>query len=215
MKREAAISLSIAVCSLALLLPNNVQARTAKNPPDVPNTSTAGQGEAARMVPARAALVKTLDAKKMEPGQQFQATLSSKVQLKNGPELPRGTLLIGTVVNDNSQTSGTLKLALRFTQAQLKNGQTVPIRATIVGVFAPDSTESEETNTWNANTLRVDQENVQSGVDLHSSIDGDNSGVFVSAKKTDLKLSQGSGISLAIEAQGSNQQGVAGSNGGA
>lgn len=215
MKREAAISLSIAVCSLALLLPNSVQARTAKNPPDVPNTSTAGQGEAARMVPARAALIKTLDAKKMAPGQQFQATLSGKVQLKNGPELPRGTLLIGTVVDDNSQTSGTLKLALRFIQAQLKNGQTVPIKATIVGVFAPDSTENEETNIWNANTLRVDQENVQSGVDLHSSIDGDNSGVFVSAKKTDLKLSQGSGISLAIEAQGNNQQGVAGSNGGA
>jgi hypothetical protein len=38
----------------------------------------------------------------------------------------------------------------------------------------------------------MDQENVVSGVDLHSKISSQNSGVFVSTKKADIKLHAGS-----------------------
>lgn len=201
MKREAAISLSIAVFSLTFCLPKDIQARTPASLPDAQSARLAAeQSEATRMVPAEATLLKNLDARKAKLGQQFRATLSDKVQLKNGTELPRGTVLIGTVSADKMQTRGTSSLALRFTQANLKNGTTIPIKAMIVSVCSPDSRDAEDPNIWTARTFQIDQEDAMSGVDLHSRVAGENSGVFVSTKKDDVKLPRGFDIALAIAA---------------
>ncbi len=78
------------------------------------------------MVPARAYLTHKLDAKNSAPGTPFTANLSEAVQLKNGPKLPRGTELVGTVAADDMQLSGTSKLALRITVAHLKDGDHNP-----------------------------------------------------------------------------------------
>lgn len=53
-------------------------------------------------------------------------------------------------------------------------------------------------NTWTDATLEVDQLNVVPGVDLHSSIASQNSGVLVSTKKDDVKLIRGSQVQLAV-----------------
>jgi hypothetical protein len=202
MKSEASISLSIAFCFLALLLPTNALALSSKSLPAMQTSQDgAGESEAMQMVPAEAVLLKTLDARKAEPGQQFRVMLSSNVHLKNGTELPRGTELIGTVAKDDMRASGASRLALRFSQADLKNGKVIPIKATIVDVYHTDDVVGLDPNSWTPSVLQIDQESAESGVDLHSKIADSNSGVFVATKKDDVKLPRGFGIALAIAAQ--------------
>lgn len=99
-------------------------------------------------------------------------------------------------------------LALRFTQADLKDGKTLPIKATIVDLSPGQSDYSELMDAannpipWDRKTEKVDAIGVLSGVDLHSNIAGNNSGVFVATKKEDVKLRAGSELSLAIGARG-------------
>jgi hypothetical protein len=229
-KTGAAIALSVAAFSFALVSPNFAEGQNAQNRETAQAQQGAmnasrGHNEAMQMVPARAALVKTLDARKARQGEQFQAKLSQTVQLKNGPKLPSGTQLIGVVGSDDMQNgeNGTSKLALRFTEAKLKDGKVVPIKATIVGVFAPEAVNSEgynvaagdqQPNSWTDGTLQVDQIGALSGVDLHSKIASKNSGVFVSNKKDDVKLKNGSELTLAIAANPNSQTATNGQNGG-
>lgn len=172
----------------------------------------AGHHEANLMKPVRAVLVSSLDADKDHDGYTVQARLDQKVKLTNGTELPRGTMLVGKVTTDDMQEQGTAKLALRFDKAHLKDGTTVPVRATIVGLYGPNSVSEMQPdsgdqvpNDWTATTLQLDQENVVSGVDLHSKISSKNSGVFVATKANDVKLRKGSEIQFAIAPAASGQ----------
>ncbi len=162
------------------------------------------------MKPASALLVENLDAVKDQPGYAVSAKLQGKVNLSDGTELPKGTILLGKITTDDMQQQGTKKLALRFDQARLKDGTTLPIRATIVGFYAASGGEIDAApaNNWTASTLEFDQEDVASGVDLHSKIASQNSGVFVSTKKDDVKLKQGSEIQFAIARANGGQNGV-------
>jgi hypothetical protein len=212
MKREPTISLFVATLAFTLLSPQFAHARAIENSQGSLSNANppAGQHEAMQMVPAQADLIKPLDARKAQPGMQFRVVLSNTIHLKNGTELPHGTALIGLVSTDDMHLSGTSKLALRFTKAELRNGKVLPIKATIVGVFPPAEQGAEEypvapgdqdTNSWTNQMLQVDQIGALSGVDLHSKIASMNSGVFVSTKKHDVKLSAGSEFALAIAAQ--------------
>ena len=164
--------------------------------------------QTAKMVAAQASITSTIDSQKMPPGSQFRVRLDSKVRLQNGPELPAGTMLVGQVANDDTQSTAAAKLALRFTEADLKNGQTVPIKATIVDVYkmtaAADVNDYQTPpapHDWNSAITTVDEAGIFSGVDFHSSIDSPNSGVFVSTRKDDIKLSSQLGLELAIAAR--------------
>ena len=165
-----------------------------------------GHREALRMVPARAELLRSLDAKKDHPGSAVQAKLVKKVTLANGTELPDGAILDGKVTADDMQQHGTSKLALLFNRAHLKDGTVVPIKATIVGFYGPGAVShsyptgagDEVPSNWTDGTLQLDQTDVLGGVDLHSKISSRNSGVFVSTKKDDFKLDGGSEIQFAI-----------------
>ncbi|HEV2273052.1 MAG TPA: hypothetical protein VGR96_02735 [Acidobacteriaceae bacterium] len=179
-----------------------------------------GHREAAKMVPANAELMRTLDAKKDQPNAEIKAKLRSKATLSDGTVLPSGTILIGHVVQDDMQVHGMSKLALCFNEAHLKNGKTVPVKATIVSIFQPGMDETgayptvagdQVPNSWNDGTLQIDQIGVIPGVDLHSRIASKNSGVFVSTKKDDMKLDQGSEIQLAIGPQMSSSSSVSSS----
>jgi hypothetical protein len=170
---------------------------------------TAGEREATQMVPAQVALKQTLDARKLSPGSTFQAVLATKTELKSGPVLPAGTLLIGQVADNGSQT-GPSTLALRFTTALLKDGQSIPIRATIVDYQRPEDIDTESHpitpgqqlgNSWTAQTLVVDQVDALSHVDMHSEIASTDSGVFIAHNNKDIKLAVGSELQLAIAAQ--------------
>lgn len=216
MRRKATLAVSIAFATCALLHPQSTSAQNSTNVsmPD-PNVSlSTAQREAALMVPAQATLDKAIDARKIQPGQQFQAKLTGTVYLKNGLELPRDTVLVGTIATDKMRAGGTSTLALRFTKAELKGGKVVPIQADIMGVSRPTGGENWENISgaapslpWNGKTLRVDELGALSGVDLHSAVAAPNSGVFVSTKKDDMKLSPGSKLSLAIAAQGASGMG--------
>ena len=214
MKRAVVLSVSIAFASCALLFPvisqaRNTQGLQASNSAN----NSAAKREAMQMVPAQVSLVKALDAKKITSGQQFQATLGKAIHLKNGPELPRGTKLIGTVTTDKMQAEGTSRLALRFTRAKLKNGKVLPVKATIVGIFPPafnsydyySDLSDPATNVWTSKTLQIDQIGALSGIDLHSNIASRASGVLVSQKKDDMKLKAGSRLDLAIAASKGSQ----------
>ncbi len=203
---------ALAFATAVLVLPLFAYAQNASNRSSQSTqgsqTPIAEHHEAAEMNPARAVLVHTLDADKDHDGSSVQAKLDQKVTLDNGTKLPRGTMLLGKVAKDDMQEQGLVKLAVRFDQARLKDGSTVPVRATIVGLYGPDSGAADSTgdeqtgaqvpNDWSAKTVQLDQENVVSGVDLHSKISSQNSGVFVSTKKDDIKLRAGSEIQFAI-----------------
>lgn len=156
------------------------------------------------MVPARADLTKSLNESKVRVGQQFKAKLSKKVNLKNGPVLPRGTELVGKVVKVQANRNGRPDtLTLRFTEAQLKNGKTVPIKATIVGLYSAQNQfygMSHMPNYWTPQTLQVDQINALNHVDLHSRIAASDSGVLQSKKN--IRFAPGTEFALAIAKRG-------------
>jgi hypothetical protein len=194
--------LSIAALFLATLTPALGHAQSSQN-----NQAT-GVGVAQQMVPARASLTHPLDSKSIHTGDQFRATLTTNVHLSGGAELHRGDTLLGRVAEDDMNTAGKSHLAVRFTQAVLKNGQTIPIKATIVALYSPgqlrtDLVDQPEqfSNSWSDKILSVDQPGVANGVDLHSRVASQNSGVFVS-EKNNIKIPGGSEIALAIAPQG-------------
>lgn len=202
MNHSSPFSLMTAAVAFVLIAAPAAQVRAQSENANPPATTSNTPAEATQMVPAQVALQKSLDAKKVKPGEQFQASLTGKVHLKNGVELPSGTKLIGTVATDNSQ-AGNSTFALRFTQAETKDGKTIPVKAMIVGVNPPQEgppvdTTTQPANTWNYNAQQVDDVGVMRGVDLHSRINSDNSGVFVTTKKKDVKFAARSEFALAI-----------------
>lgn len=209
MRSKTIFVVSMAFAASALVCPQLTFAQDSTNGSQVDSSATprGAQREAAQMVPAQAFLDNSIDAKKMRPGEQFRATLRQTVQLKNGTELPRDTVLVGTIATDQMRAGGTSTLALRFTKAQLKSGKLIPIQADIMGITgppedAPDSNiPSYNLTPWNGTTLRVDEPGAMSGFDFHGSIGAENSALFVSKKKDEVKLSAGSLISLAIAVQ--------------
>jgi hypothetical protein len=214
MTPKYAVSFSIAALSFALVIPAVAQSTDQSSMQGQQNQSSTttpmrGAHEAMRMVPAQAVLKQTLDANKDHDGFQFRAVLSNKVKLDNGTKLPEGTVLLGNVTTDDLNVNGQAKLAIRFTQALLKNGQTLPVKATIVSVVAAQNARDDGyasvPNSWNDGTLAVDEIGVAKGVDLHSRVASNNSGVFVSTTDKDVKLSSGSQFSLAIAASNGPQ----------
>lgn len=209
MRPHAPIGLLAAAVSLVLFIPEISAAQTSQSS-HANNPSSAASVEASDMVPAQAALDKTLDAKSVKAGDQFEAKLTGKVHLKNGTELPSGTQLVGTVSTDDMQQNGQSKLALCINEAKLKDGKTVPVKATIVGVYGPgtgapspypEMPGDQVTNEWTSSIHQIDQLGALSNVDLHSKLTSKNSGVLVSTKKDDFKLKQGTELALAIAPQ--------------
>jgi hypothetical protein len=202
---------TLAVVTIVLVLPLFAYSQTStgqdSQSPSRFTEPITGHHEAVRMVRALAELMRPLDAKKDQSGSAVQAKLVQKVTFTDGTELPKDTFLIGEVTVDDMQEQGVSKLALRFNQARLKNGTVVGIKATIVGFYGPGAGDSQiypveagdqVPNSWTDGTLQLDQINVVADVDLHSKISSGNSGVFVSTKKGDVKLKEGSEIQFAI-----------------
>jgi len=91
-----------------------------------------------QMVPARAQLDKTLDAKKAKQGDPVTAKLQENVQIPDAQALPRNTVLEGHVdqVQASDHKSNSM-MTVTFDKAKLKDGQELPIKATILAVAAP------------------------------------------------------------------------------
>lgn len=206
--KSNSITLSLAALSLSLAVPGFGQV-TSTTPLDEAQTQTTPQtiapgaeDQAQHMVAAQATLEGALDARKDMVGSTFKAKLGSAVHLDNGTEIPKGSVLMGQVVDDDMNAGSNSKLALRFTQAALKDGTVVPVRATIVGMYPPpldtEIIRTDEISKWTPRVLVMDQVGVLKGVDLHSRIGGRNSGTLVSSTKSEMKLQAGSQFALAI-----------------
>ena len=189
--------------SAALLIFAGAQLSRAQSQGAEINSETSHGQILSRLVPAEAELDKTLDARKVEPGAAFDATLKSSVRLKDGTELPEGTRLEGKVAAASAKSAGASQLALEFTVAKLKDGKDVPIEATIVGLADPvvgtDSNSAYDGPTkWDGSTTQFDLMGALDNVDLHSAIGSENSGTLTASGKDTLKLDSGSRISLAL-----------------
>lgn len=203
MKREFPIVVSIV--TFALLLPGVALAKSGSSTPTA-------NSENPQLVSARVALKQDIDADRMKQGDPIRTVLSDKVHLKNGTELPAGTAIIGVIATDDMKLAGTSKLAMNFTQADLKDGTVIPIKATILGVYPPESEDAagnpvrpgdQVDNHWKHYPASLDEIGALPGVDLHSRLAGNISGVLVSTKKHDMKLKRGSEIALAVAPQAS------------
>ena len=205
MKSKAILAASIVFAFSASLYPQTTGSQQAKNEQSTDPIPAQAQTLAEHMVPAQAVLDSSIDARDMHQGQQIRATLSESVRLKNGTELPRGTAIIGTIAADKMQSGGPSTLALRFTQADPKNGKAVPISATIIGITGPEygadwsnGSSTPAPTAWDGKALRIDETGAVRGFDLHSRIAGDNSAVFTSQNKDNVKLPTKTQMSLAI-----------------
>ncbi|HET7349033.1 MAG TPA: hypothetical protein VFJ10_16975 [Acidobacteriaceae bacterium] len=126
---------------------------TNQNPETNPNGTPADnsantaqpQTRTLQMVPAKAELQKTLDAKKAKQGEPVTAKLSDDVQIPNAQTLPKNTVLEGHV--DQTEVSqdkhGTSSVTVTFDKAKLKTGQEVPIKATVVAIAQPSYNTSQ------------------------------------------------------------------------
>ncbi len=195
MKTQAMITMSAAVLSFAFFSVT-AQARAAQ----ADSNSSPDRALAMRMVPAQVVVTKTLDAKKAQAGQQFEVELSSKVKLQSGQELPKGSVLMGTIVTNDMNSKGNSKLSLRFTQARLKDGKTVPVQALITGAYSQDSLNARYgTSGWAPGQVNVEQNGTLGGLNLTSRVGDNESGTF-ETKKDNVKLDRGSVLSLGIAA---------------
>jgi hypothetical protein len=201
-------ALALATVASVLSIPALAQTQDNQSAQDMqPSAEHLGAQQALQMVPAKAILSRTVDAKNDRPDSTVEARIRNKVTLSDGTVLPSGALLIGKVVQNDAQAdAGKSELALLFNQARLKDGTVVPVKATIVGLYTPGRGDSGDNvdadndlpNSWTPQTSDVDQLSVTSGVDLHSNIGSENSGVLISATKRNIKVNAGSELQLAI-----------------
>jgi hypothetical protein len=201
---------ALALATVASLLSIPALAQTQDNQPAQDTQTSAehlGAQQALQLVPAKAILSRTVDQRNDRPDSTVEARIRNKVTLSDGTVLPSGALLIGKVVQDDAPAAtGKSELALLFNQARLKDGTVIPVKATIVGLYTPGSGDSADTadpdnnmpNSWTPKTSDVDQIAVTSGVDLHSNLASDNSGVLISSTRRNIKLNAGSELQLAI-----------------
>jgi hypothetical protein len=208
----------MAALSAAMLMPSPASAQSNMQPQTGAMQSqpmqaqpmqgqTAGQAETMEMVSARVAVTSGVDGGKAKAGDRISTRLAKTVTLKDGKELPAGTKIVGVVAMDDMQMNGKSKLALNFNQAELKDGTMIPIKATIVGVYGAESQDmqgrplapgDEMTHTWTGHPDAVDEIGAMPGVDLHSKVTSQNSGVLISTTGRDVKLKSGTEIALAV-----------------
>jgi hypothetical protein len=216
MKLADIFSLSTAIVSLALITPQLARSQGANSmsAANAGGNQTAALQEAKQMVPAEVHLARPLDARKVRQGDQFEAILDGKVHLADGTELTHGTVFVGKVVTDQMQSGGNSRLALQFTEAKLRDGKVIPIHAMIAGIGSPSIDDGDLVNSgappsWDPGSVQVDEVGVVPHVDLHSRVDGPDSGVFVSSTRDDVKLDGGSRIALAVAAGNAETRGGA------
>ncbi len=100
-----------------------------------------GGGEAIHVV-----LTKTLDAKKLKPGDPVSARTTQEMRGSDGSVVPAGSMVKGHIVAAAARTKGDPQssIAIGFDNIVLKNGQQVPLQATIQAVGAPAITSAEQ-----------------------------------------------------------------------
>jgi hypothetical protein len=99
-------------------------------------TQKAEQVQAASVA---AEFTKGIDTKKAKVGDEVNAETISEAKLPDGTALPKGTKLVGNVVDvkAKSKEQNDSHLVLALNRAVLKDGKEVPIRAAVTSMTAP------------------------------------------------------------------------------
>lgn len=167
-------------------------------------SSANAHNEAAQMVAARAILVNAFHTRKAPSNvETFSVILVDKVRLTNGLELPLGTALEGSA--SIIKTDWDTTVIIRIDKADLRRGTVIPVKVTIMGIAGPSGVnvngyDDDEMPSWDPSILSVDQMNALGSIDLHSAIANDDSGILVSPRPKDVKISAQSQFELAIAA---------------
>lgn len=159
-----------------------------------------------QLISANATLVQEISSKNVSKGASVTARLSNTV--KGATELPKGTLLLGNVVEVQASTGGNpAKLTIVFDQAQLRDGRRVPIKMTVVGAFPAasydgdqDSSEPILPQTIAADESIDQQPGVLHNVALHSAVQSSDSAVFTSTDHN-IDLKKGTQLQIGIAPQ--------------
>jgi hypothetical protein len=104
-------------------------------------TQKAGQVQAASIT---AELTKSIDSKKAKVGDEVNAKTTSEAKLPDGTALPKGTKLVGNVVDVKAKSKGQndSHLVLALNRAVLKDGHEMPIRSAVTSMTAPVASAS-------------------------------------------------------------------------
>jgi len=99
-------------------------------------TQKAAQVQAANV---SAELTKRIDSRKAKVGDEINAKTVEEAKLPDGTDLPKGTKLVGNVVDVKAKSKGenSSHLVLSLNRAVLKDGHEVPIRAAVTSMTAP------------------------------------------------------------------------------
>jgi len=107
----------------------------------VPQNAEPAQIQAASL---SAELTKSIDTKKAKTGDQITARTTSDAKLPNGAVLPKGTKLLGNVieVSAKSKEQKSSHLVISLNRAEIKDGQDMPIHAAVTSISAPAPPQS-------------------------------------------------------------------------
>lgn len=184
MKRFATSSLSIATAFFAL----------------AGGGLAMGQSQSIQLMSGTAELVHTIDSKSAMQGQIVSAKLTDTIETPEGLKLPRGTELLGHVADvQPSHDKSPAKLALTFDKAQMKDGKQVPIKATLLEVAPPGQFAEVPQKVASDGAFNQEAGEI-SGVSMHSSVQGADSGTLMSKDKN-IRLDTGTELVIAVAPQ--------------
>lgn len=142
---------TLSLVSLAVMAVT-LQAQTAASPGTTPNTTssnspaTAPQTKQVQAASLTAELTKSIDSKRAKVGDEIDAKTMTEAKLPDGTNLPKGTKVVGNVVDvkAKSKEDKNSHLVLALNRVVLKDGHEVPIRAAVTSVTAPINNVSND-----------------------------------------------------------------------
>jgi hypothetical protein len=132
---SAAAAMSVFLTTPAALSQSAASGATAQQPAQ----------KTIQLVPAKASLDKTLDAKKAKQGDPVTAKLQQDVKIPGAQNLPKNTELTGHVDQaEASQHKSDSTIVVTFDHARLKDGQEIPIKATVMAIAQPLNMQQQQ-----------------------------------------------------------------------
>lgn len=140
MKTASLVSLAVFAMALEAQTPASPQAQvpTAMNQG---SAQTRAAQESVQATSVSAEFTKSVDTKRAKVGDEINVKTTGQAKLPDGTELPKGTKLVGNVVDvkAKSKEEKDSHLVLALNRAVLKDGKEVPIRAAVTSMTAPAS----------------------------------------------------------------------------
>ena len=182
--------------------------------------SMQAQPQHLKLVSANAELTQGLNTESSRQGQTVMAKLTANVTTAGPMELPKGTMLMGTVEQVQPGSGNKSEISIVFNKARPKDGREVPIKATLLGAYPPAAVYTSGGGVGSylpiqPRLIPSDEKVLQdpgalSNVTMKSAVQSDVSGTFLSTKDN-IKLSQGTQLQLAIAPESSSSSRASGS----